>query len=77
MCELFFVVFFCLFALFCLHFFFFLSREYFFKDTIEICRFITVKNVNEPIFNNCHRLNCDVYLGNVLGSVLMCIFNVD
>ena len=25
----------------------------------------------------CHRLNCDVYLGDVLGSVLMCIFNVD
>ena len=25
----------------------------------------------------CHGLNCDVYLGDVLGSVLMCIFNVD
>ena len=25
----------------------------------------------------CHRLNCDVYLGDVMGSVLMCIFNVD
>ena len=25
----------------------------------------------------CHRLNCDVYLGDVMGSVLMCIFHVD
>ena len=25
----------------------------------------------------CHRLNCDDCLGDVLGSVLMCIFNVD
>ena len=27
--------------------------------------------------HDCHRLNCDVYLGDVMGSVLMCIFNVD
>ena len=25
----------------------------------------------------CHRLNCDAYLGDVMRSVLMCIFNVD
>ena len=25
----------------------------------------------------CHRLNCDGYLGDVMGSVLMCIFHVD
>ena len=25
----------------------------------------------------CHRLNCDNCLGGVMGSVLMCIFNVD
>ena len=25
----------------------------------------------------CHRLNCDYSLGGVMGSVLMCIFNVD
>ena len=24
-----------------------------------------------------NKLNCDVYLGDVSGSVLMCIFNVD
>ena len=26
---------------------------------------------------DCHRLNCDYCLGGVMGSVLMCIFNVD
>ena len=43
----------------------------------------------EPILSNtevvscsrtqhrCHRLNCDYSLGGVMGSVLMCIFNVD
>ena len=25
----------------------------------------------------CHRLNCDYSVGGVMGSVLMCIFNVD
>ena len=27
--------------------------------------------------NHCHRLNCDDRLGGVMGSVLMCIFNVN
>ena len=25
----------------------------------------------------CHRLNCEVSLGDIMGTVLMCIFNVD
>ena len=35
--------------------------------------------MRKPVFgvSDCHRLNCDAYLGDVMGSVLMCIFNVD
>ena len=33
--------------------------------------------VHMPAIINCHRLNCDVYLGDIMGTVLMCIFNVD
>ena len=29
------------------------------------------------VLKRCHRLNCDYSLGGVMGSVLMCIFNVD
>ena len=44
-----------------------MNRNKKFSDQIKI----------KVIQNKCHRLNCDVYLGDVLGSVLMCIFNVD
>ena len=42
----------------------------------------TVHYGNEPAdqscpTRDCHRLNCDYCLGGVMGSVFMCIFNVD
>ena len=41
-----------------------------------IFRFAQGQLTPQPLVR-CHKLNCDVYLGAVLGSVLMCIFDVD
>ena len=51
--------------------------NYFYQ--FNMCNLVLRKSVASHFSKEkvCRRLNCDVYLGDVMGSVLMCIFNVD
>ena len=44
---------------------------------LNVMRQSTCLLINPITVDGCHRLNCDNCLGGVMGSVMMCIFNVD